>query len=532
MPADYDTITPGWQRLSIGELMTLWAQTPATPMNIAMLGLLSPAPTLVDEAGALRLAAVRSAVADRLDRAPALRRRIRRTRPGQGLPVWADDGAFDVARHVDAADLPGFGVDALLTWAATRAAAPLPDGRPPWRMTLVAGLGSGQVGLLLVMHHVLADGLTAVALAGALLDTAPDAAPAPTGWTPAPPPTGWTLARDAAADRLRALTRRLRTATRRPARPQPLTARRGPTAPHETTTPHETDAPHETDGPRSAPRPHKTTTPHETDAPHETNGPRSAHGPRETGGPRETDGLRRELRVARDALAVTAPDLGLPSPDGAERRAAGLCWRLDGVRRAAREYGVTVNDVMLAAVAGGMRGLLLARGVPVAGLTLRVSVPVAAPAGNRNAGGTLPFVLGLPVDEPDPAAALRRIGRDSRAAKAGRDRGYGGPAQSPLVPPLLVRLGAVWLRRYVGRRINLYLTNVPGPTNAHWLCGARLHTVFPIAPITAGVPVAVAVLSYDGTLSLTVDTGPGIDLRAFADGAGQTVAALMRTAEH
>ncbi|MFG2039667.1 wax ester/triacylglycerol synthase domain-containing protein [Dactylosporangium sp. NPDC048998] len=477
MPANHHAIAPGWQRLSIGELMTLWAQTPATPMNIAMLGLLAPAPTLVDEGGAVRLVAVRAAVADRLGRAPALRRRIRRTRAGQGRPVWADDGSFDVARHVDAADLPGIGVDALLTWAATRAAAPLPDGRPPWRMTLVTGLDSGEVGLLLVMHHALADGLTGVALAGALLDTAPDAAPAPTRWTPAPPPTGWTLARDAATDRLRALTRRLRALTRGPARPQPPT------------------------------------------------------GPGETTAPRQSDGLRKELRVARSALAVTAPDLGLPAPDSTERRAAGLCWRLDGVRRAAREHGVTVNDVMLAAVAGGMRGLLLARGLPLAGLTLRVSVPVAAPAGNRNAGGTLPFVLGLPVDGPDPAAALRRIGRDSRAAKAGRDRGYAGPAQSPGVPPFLVRLAVAWLRRYAGRRINLYLTNVPGPADARWLCGARLHTVFPIAPVSAGVPVAAAVLSYDGTLCLSVNTGPGIDLRAFADGAGRAAEALMGTAD-
>jgi hypothetical protein len=86
------TRTRSWQRLSTGELMTLWAQTPTTPMNVAVLGLVAPGP-LHGGSGTLRLADLRAAVAERLDRAPALRRRIWRTHPGQGPPVWTDDPA-------------------------------------------------------------------------------------------------------------------------------------------------------------------------------------------------------------------------------------------------------------------------------------------------------------------------------------------------------------------------------------------------------------------------------------------------------
>jgi len=443
---------PSWQRLSTGDLMTLWAQTPAAPMNIAVLGLLPAAP-LLDGAGALRLGALRSAVADRLDRTPALRRRIRHARFGEGRPIWVDDTAFDVARHVDGIDLPGTDPERLLSWAATEAARGLPPDRPMWRLTFVTGLDTGEVAVLLVVHHAIADGMTGVALATALFDAAPGERPPPTTWTAAPPPTARALAADAAACRLRALARLVH----------------------------------------------------------------GSHG---------RTGLARDLRATRTALAEPAPALDLPVPDGGGRRAVASSWPLHVVRDAAHRHEATVNDVMLTAAAAGMRGLLLARQVPVAGLALRVSVPVAAPPGTRNAGGTLPLVLTLPVGDEDPASVLRRVNRDSRRAKAGRDRNYAGPAHSPLFPLFAVRLGIRWLRRHGKERINLYVTNVPGPRRPLWLCGARLRAVYPLAPVMAGVPIAVAVLSYDDSLCLTVNADPRLDLRPFTDAANRAVERL------
>jgi diacylglycerol O-acyltransferase / wax synthase len=443
---------PTWQRLSTGDLMTLWAQTPTTPMNIAMVGLLAPA-GLLDGPGMPRLSALRSAIADRLDRASMLRRRIQPTRLGQGPPIWVDDPAFDISRHVDAAHLSGADLGQLLSWAATRAATPLPDGHPPWRLTFVTGLDTGEVGMLLVLHHAIADGVTGAALATALLDSDPGERSGRTAWAPAPGPTGPTLAREAAATRLRALARLV-------------------------------------------------------------------------SGPRHTTGLRRDLHATRAALARRAPDLRLPVPQNTERQAVALSWPLAEVREAAHRHQVTINELMLAAVAAGMRSLLADRGLRVADLGLRVSVPVAAPPGTRNAGGTLPMVLSLPVDDPDPESALRRVHAVSREAKAGRDRAYPGPAHSALVPRCLVHLAIRWLRGHSASRINLYLTNVPGPAHPLWLCGARLHTAYPIAPIAAGVPIAAAALSYHDTLCLTINTAPDLDLHPFLDGARQALARL------
>jgi diacylglycerol O-acyltransferase / wax synthase len=441
--------SPSWQRLSTGDLMTLWAETPTTPMNVAMLGLLDPP----HDGGMLAPAELQAAIADRLDRAPALRHRIWHTHPGQGRPFWADDSTFDVARHVHTVRLRGMSVRQLLSWAATRAAAPLDPRHPLWQLTLITGLAGDELGLLMVMHHAIADGATAVELTGALLDTESGQRPAPSAWRATSPPTPATLVRDATAGKLRALRRA-------------------------------------------------------------------------TAGLRRTSALRRDLHQTRAALGERAPELGLPVPGSAERRLAALSWPLGAVRDAAHHHRATINDVMLAAVAAGMRNLLMDQGFPVADVSLRVSVPVAAPAGSRNSGGTLPIVLSVPVGDPDPVSTLRRINLLSRQAKAGRDRGYVGPAASPLAPLVLVRLAVRWLRGHSASRINLYLTNVPGPHRPLWLRGARLRAAFPIAPIAAGVPIAAAVLSYQDTLSLTVNADPGVDLDALVDGARNAVEQL------
>jgi diacylglycerol O-acyltransferase / wax synthase len=90
---------------------------------------------------------------------------------------------------------------------------------------------------------------------------------------------------------------------------------------------------------------------------------------------------------------------------------------------------------------------------------------------------------------------------------------------SPLLPTSLLRLGIRWLRRHGGRKVNLYVTNVPGPPRPLWLAGARLRTAAPIAPLVAGVPVAVAALSYAGELVISIQADDAMaDLDTLARG--------------
>jgi diacylglycerol O-acyltransferase len=128
------------------------------------------------------------------------------------------------------------------------------------------------------------------------------------------------------------------------------------------------------------------------------------------------------------------------------------------------------------------------------------------------------MVLPLPVGPLDPADRLARIVAVTRTAKAARDRRYRGLLASPLLPTSLLRLGVRWLRRHGGGKVNLLRHQRPRPL---WLAGARLRTAAPIAPLVAGVPVAVAALSYAGELVISMQADDAVaDLDTLAGGVG------------
>lgn len=446
-------------RLGPGDLMTLWAEAPATPMHIALAGLLDPDP-LLDEHGRLRLDQLRTAIEARLGRAPELRRRIRWTRFGQGRPAVVDDHRFAIGRHVTAVPLEGRSEVGFWTWCANQALQPMDRSHPLWRVTFATGLASGRVGVLVVMHHALADGIAGSALAARLLDPGPDEAVASRPWWPAPPPGPLALTADAAITRMAAVAAGLR---RLP-------------------------------------------------------GARSALGK-----------AARDAAATRAAVAQLAPVTSLQRSIGPTRRLAVIRRPLQQVKDAGRAQGATVNDVLLAAVASGLHRLLAGRGDQVEGLELRVSVPVGAPGGARNAGGSTPMVLPLPIGDLGHVDRLARIAATTRAAKTGRDRGYRGLLASPLLPTTLLRLAVRWLARHGGSRVNLYVTNVPGPPAPLWLHGACLQAAVPIAPLVAGVPVAVAALSYTGELALSIQVDGAVDdLEVLAAGVTEGLDQLIR----
>jgi len=162
-------------RVPVPDLCALWADTARAPMNIALIGVVEGSP-LMGPDGAIALDRVRSFVEARLPRAPMLRRILRPTRLGQGTPAWIDAPRFDVSEHVvlAQADGPLTTEDDFLGWCALRSLIPFDRTRPLWRLDLIPGLPGGRVGLVLVLHHVVADGLRGVALVASLLDPTPD----------------------------------------------------------------------------------------------------------------------------------------------------------------------------------------------------------------------------------------------------------------------------------------------------------------------------------------------------------------------
>lgn len=211
-------------RVPVPDLCCLWAESDATPMNIALVGTIDPA-TVADDGGAVSLELIRDAIAAHLDQAPMLRRALRWTRPGQGRPVWIDAEDFSIDQHVVVAE-PGHAFadeQEFLDWCARETVRPLERSRPLWRISIVPGLPHRRLGFLVVVHHVVADGLRGVAMIAGLLDVDPAGrAMPPAPWRPAPPPSGT----DLTTDNLRALAATVRSF--RPARLRPhLVALRG-----------------------------------------------------------------------------------------------------------------------------------------------------------------------------------------------------------------------------------------------------------------------------------------------------------------
>ncbi|MEZ5159015.1 MAG: wax ester/triacylglycerol synthase family O-acyltransferase [Candidatus Nanopelagicales bacterium] len=174
------------ERLSSGDLTTLATDHGQVPMNIGAVLTVGPGPGDVVETLRRRIAGIRR-----------FRQRLLRPGFGAGRPLWVDDPAFDVAAHVRRLD-----TDDVLEAAARLVCTPLPMGRPLWTVRWVDGLPDGRIAVVLVVHHVLADGMGGLAVLASLTDGMPEAAAAaPT----APWPTRRELAGDAVRGHVAAL---------------------------------------------------------------------------------------------------------------------------------------------------------------------------------------------------------------------------------------------------------------------------------------------------------------------------------------
>lgn len=254
--------------------------------------------------------------------------------------------------------------------------------------------------------------------------------------------------------------------------------------------------------------------------------------------PRRLGPLLARSRGVAEVLAdelVSAPRTSLNRRIGARRRLQTVSVQLDEVKAVKRVLGGTVNDVVLAAVAGGLRRLFAHRGEVLDSHPLRAMVPVST----RRAGEELALgnrvsslFVELPLAEPDP---LLRYRKTVAAAADLKECGQAEGAETLVelagaVPPLLH--GAVARLSFTPRLFNLTVTNVPGPQQTFYALGAPLRRVVPLVPIFAGHAVAVAAVSYDGEVSfgLNADRAAMPDLDVLRDGIAASLSELRRVA--
>ncbi|MER7571316.1 wax ester/triacylglycerol synthase family O-acyltransferase [Streptomyces sp. NPDC126514] len=220
--------------------------------------------------------------------------------------------------------------------------------------------------------------------------------------------------------------------------------------------------------------------------------------------------------AARSTAALTA------EPSGT-RRTAGVVVDLDDVHRVRKAVGGTVNDVLIAVVAGALRRWLDERGDGSEGVAPRALIPVsrrrprtAHPQGNRLSG----YLVRLPVGDPDPLRRLEAVrAAMDRNKDAGPNRGAGAVALlADHVPALGHRLGGPLVGQAARLWFDILVTSVPLPGLGLKLGGNPVTAVFPYAPLARGQSLAVAVSTYRGAVhyGLVADAAAVPDLDRLA----------------
>ena len=238
-------------------------------------------------------------------------------------------------------------------------------------------------------------------------------------------------------------------------------------------------------------------------------------------------GLALGRRAARGGSAST-----LNGRIGPSRRYTWTSYPLEDVKRVRRALGGTLNDVVVATATRGFRDLLLARGEPLEGSTVRVIIPIALHArdarGTAVAGGFYEnritgVVADLPVGVEDPIERARLIREQLTMLKASK-QGAAGDAITKLAgfaPATFLALGQRAAAQMRQSRVNSVVSNVPGPQVPLYALGRRVLAAHPSPPIfPVGARTGVAVFSYDGNLHFGViaDYSSVPDVHVLRDG--------------
>jgi diacylglycerol O-acyltransferase / wax synthase len=398
----------------------------------------------------------------RLHLVPRYRQKLAHTGTAldSGRPVWIDDPSFNVEYHVRHTALPSPGRwQELQELTARIFSQQLDRSKPLWEMWLIEGLEDNRFALITKTHHSLIDGIAGVDLATVLFDLSPD-----------PPVLG---------------------SSRRPWEP------------------------HEEPGAAEL-----LTT--------------GLIGALRTG-IALLDGTvaalthpERALARAREAAEGVgeivwaglnpAPETPLNVPIGPHRRFVAVESRLSDFKEVKNVFGGTVNDVLLAVVAGALRSFLISRGRRTEGVELRALVPVSVRAQDeQQAGGNRIVVMRgpLPVYIADPLGRLRFVTQAMAGLKESK-QALGAEvisgAQNFAPPTILAQASRL---NFSTRLFNLIVTNVPGPQFPLYVLGREMLQAIPVAFLPENHALAIAIMSYNGQLNFGLlgdfDALPDID---------------------
>ena len=441
------------ERLNGMDAAFLALETDTMHMHVAAVMVFDPSSTAGEggDAPTRYFDRLRAVIDERIHLVPPLRRRVVRVPFGLHHPVWVEDPHFELDFHLRRASLPAPGGPVELSqFVADLAGRPLDQNSPLWEMHVVEGLESGHVAVVPKVHHALFDGASGVEVVATFLDSGPVpravAAPA-RSWRPEPIPTEAELIGSAMSSLVRQPERTVGVLRRTFGVVHDLAER--------------------------------------------------------------NRRLREEDDISPPPAPFRAPRTSLNGAISRHRRFAFAQVPLDEIRTVRHRFGGTVNDVVLAAVAGGVRRLLAERGEPLDESAVAMVPMSARTDGDRGALGnkvsamlvSLATQIADPVERYTTIAAGTRLAKDqARMMPEELIRGWAELA-FPAVSSRVARLaGNLRLFDHLPPLFNVLVSNIVGPDFALWCAGAKMVALYPVGPIIEGVGLNVTVASYEGTL--------------------------------
>ena len=414
----------------------------------------------------------------RLHLAAPFRRRLAWVPFNLDHPVWIEDPDFDIDLHVRRAALPSpGGMAELAEFAADVMGRPIDRNHPLWELWFVEGLKDGRVAIITKTHHAAIDGVSGAELAAAILQLTPD--------QEAPDPEHpWRAEREPSDLRLL-----IQAGVRQAATPLSV-ARLGRQA---------------------------------------------------------LDSATALFKVARTRkeepppAPFTAPMTVINGSIGPRRTVWLDEFGLEDLKRVKNSLGGTVNDVVLAVVAGALRRYLLRQGEELdRPLVAMVPISVRADEQRGQMGNQVSAMLAaLPVEEPDVIQRLRRISTSTAGAKEQHGALGANTLQqlAELAPGGVASLAA---RLYTRTRAadrhrpiwNLVVSNVPGPRFPLYCAGARVEGFYPLGPVHEMVGLNVTLFSYEERVFVGLNADRGLpDVASLAEGMREALQELVEVAE-
>ena len=460
-----------YERLSAQDYSFLAFERPSIPMHVAATQIFEAGPLKTADGG-IDVDAIKRAIESLLHLIPRYRQRLLWI-PIENHPVWVDDRHFNLGYHIRHTALPRPGrAEQLKRLCARIMAQQLDRSRPLWETWVVEGLEGDRFAMINKIHHCMIDGVSGVDLAQILLSPMPD----------------YDIGES----------------------PRYI--------------------------PRSAPSPSDLLV--ESVLHHLSLPFQAARGFREFR--RHTEDLSHEIWVRAQAVTellgwAVRPASGSPLNGrvGPHRRFDWLTMPLADFKAVSKALGCTVNDLVLATVAGAVREFLMSRHVHPGEIDFRVAAPVSVrrdeergKLGNRVSS----WIVQLPVGEPDARKRLEAIHRSTQDLKTSK-QALGVQMMMAIAewtPSVLLSLGA----RAASGPINMVVTNVPGPQLPLYMLGAKLLELYPQVPLMENTGLGVALFSYNGRMcwGFNADYELVPDLRSFVKAIDSAFAELARVA--